>query len=1035
MQIMINKETIQKWWNVFVGDGRFTEVRILGKFTYSGYFKSVDNLVSQIEPYSNMEDEQIYFTLNTIDPACYGRQQSEKIVKSPKITTNDNDIIHRDWVMCDFDPIRKSGTNASEEEFELAHQKAQEVFRFLRDKGFEAPVICKSGNGWHLLYKIDVNVSDEATETIKGFFKYMGMKFSDDRVEFDEKNFNAARVCKLYGTMAKKGANLQDRPWRMSEIVYSPAEIKVTPLEKFKELADLLPKEEPKSVPNRNFRNQLSTNSPFDLVTWLNAHGVVYREKKTGASTLYELEYCPWVDTHSDKKKWDSALFQDTDGKITFNCTHSHCKGKTWQDVRLFYEPDAYDKPQWQPQPHRQYQPMRPKYEIKGEIPELGKKWLTMSSIKKVDLSKIDGVKTGFEQLDRSIVKLHYGEVTVISGSNACVDCDTEYFNGTQWKKISEFSLGESVLQYNPDGSANLVVPQRYIKTPCDELYLIQSITGVDQCVSGNHNLIYMTSKGNLAKKRVDEMLIQHENSRKGFSGKFYTTFSYNEGVGIDLSDIEIRLMCAIICEGSFSVNFRDKNIVRINIKKQRKKERLEMLLKQSGIPFRKEQYNPKDLQYNTYLFHAPRKEKEFLDYWYKCNAKQLSIVADEILHWDGTINLGKRKISSYSSTSKRNIDFVQFAFASVGVRTHIHVDDRVGKRHSDGKYIYKSICYQLTICRTKNPSIVNPKIKKQIGKIKTKDGYKYCFTVPSGMLVLRRNGNINITGNSGKSSWLNTLILNIANQGVPSALWSGELPEPILKAWIQMVAAGKNNLRMSQFGDGKFFVPQNIGDQIDKWLDNLLFIYNTEYGNQWEQLLADMEVMYNAGIKVFILDNLMAMNIDLLEGDKNNKQKTVILKVKEFAKKKNVHVILVAHPRKSMAFLRKNDISGTADLTNAVDNIFIMHRVNNDFLRQGEEFFGKGNMKQFDGFGNVLEVCKNRMYGIVDLFVGMHYELESRRFKNTIDENVKYGWELPPQQITFNYQEDHCANYEGDEPDNQELDPLGLPITGDAPF
>ena len=287
----------------------------------------------------------------------------------------------------------------------------------------------------------------------------------------------------------------------------------------------------------------------------------------------------------------------------------------------------------------------------------------------------------------------------------------------------------------------------------------------------------------------------------------------------------------------------------------------------------------------------------------------------------------------------------------------------------------------------------------------------------------------------SGKSSFLNTLILNIANQGVPSALWSGELPEPILKAWIQMVAAGKNNLRMSQFGDGKFFVPQNIGDQIDKWLDNLLFIYNTEYGNQWEQLLADMDVMYNAGIKVFILDNLMAMNIDLLEGDKNNKQKTVILKVKEFAKKKNVHVILVAHPRKSMAFLRKNDISGTADLTNAVDNIFIMHRVNNDFIRQGEEFFGKGNMKQFDGFGNVLEVCKNRMYGIVDLFVGMHYELESRRFKNTIDENVKYGWELPPQQITFNYQEDRCANYEGDEPDNQELDPLGLPITGNAPF
>ena len=1033
---MIDKTTIQKWWNIFVGDGGFTEVRILGKFSYSGYFKSVENLISQIEPYSNMDDEQIYFILNKIDDACYGRQQSEKIVKSPKITTNDNDIIHRRWVLCDFDPIRKSGTNASEEEFELAHKKAQDVFRFLSSKGFEQPVICKSGNGWHLLYKIDEPVSKEATEAIKGFFKYMGQQFSDDKVEFDEKNFNAARVCKLYGTVAKKGANLQDRPWRMSEIVWSPEEIKPTPIAKFKELADLVPKEEPK-VLNRINRNQFSTNQPFDLVSWLNEHGVIYREKKSGASTLYELEYCPWVDTHSDRKKWDSAIFQDASGKITFNCTHSHCKEKTWQDVRLFYEPDAYSKPQWQPQQRRQYMPMQPKYEIKGEIPELGKKWLTMSSIKKIDLSKIEGVKTGFVELDRSIVKLHYGEVTVLSGSNACVDCDTEYFNGTKWRKISEYVYGEKVLQYNVDGSAELVIPQRYIKSPCDELYLLQSVTGVDQCVSENHNLVYMTSKGNLNKKTVADMLLQHEKSIKGFAGRFYTTFKYVTNTIFPLSNDEIRIMCAIICDGHFGNKYKDKDIVRINIKKERKKKRLEMLLEKCGIPYRKEQYSPRDLQYSTYLFHSPRHEKEFGDEWFSCSSEQLAIVADEILYWDGTINNTKHKSSSYSSVSKRNIDFVQFAFASIGVRTSISVDDRVGKLHSDGKYRYKSVCYKLTICRTKNPSLINPVNKKRFEKVKTKDGNKYCFTVPSGMLVLRRNGNINITGNSGKSSWLNTLILNIANQGVPTALWSGELPEPILKAWIQMVAAGKNNLSLSQFGDGKYYVPNNIGERIDKWMDDKLFIYNTEYGNQWEQLLADMEVMFNAGIKVFVLDNLMAMNVDLLSGDKNEKQKQVILKIKEFAKKKNVHIILVAHPRKSMAFLRKTDISGSSDLTNAVDNLFIIHRVNNDFIRTGEEFFGKGQMTRYEGFGNVIEVCKNRMFGIVDLFVGMHYETESRRFKNTIDENIKYGWEIPPvqQQINYTYDGDSCANYEGDEQQYDEYDPLGLPPTNEAPF
>ena len=1026
---------IRKWHSVFKRQDELFEIRILGDRTWSGYFYDVEVAIKELEHFG---DCNTYYTINEVKKACASREQFNCFKQVKGTATSKTDIEHRWWLAVDVDCERPSGVASTDNEKEKAHKKAQEVYAFLRDNGFSMPVVCDSSSGYHLLYPIDMDNDQASEDTIKAFLEVLSNKFTDEDVKIDRALIDSNRILRLSGSIGCKGRNSAERPHRLAKILSTPKEIVRMNREKI-DVFNAKYAIKVEQTQRRQF-NGIS-NEQFNLRDFIEKYDIRIAKEIpiSGGGTKYILEECPFDSQH---KAPDSALFELPNGSVAFKCFHNSCSQYDWRAFRLHFEPHAYDYENLQGQhnqpqqyAHRQYTPQKPKYEIKGEIPELGKKWLTMSSIKKVDLSKIDGVKTGFEQLDRSIVKLHYGEVTVISGSNACVDCDTEYFNGTQWKKISEFSLGESVLQYNPDGSANLVIPQRYIKTPCDELYLIQSITGVDQCVSGNHNLIYMTSKGNLAKKSVDEMLIQHENSRKGFSGKFYTTFSYNEGVGIDLSDIEIRLMCAIICEGSFSVNFRDKNIVRINIKKQRKKERLEMLLKQSGIPFRKEQYNPKDLRYNTYLFHAPRKEKEFLDYWYKCNAKQLSIVADEILHWDGTINLEKRKISSYSSTSKRNIDFVQFAFASVGVRTHIHVDDRVGKRHSDGKYIYKSICYQLTICRTKNPSIVNPKIKKQIGKIKTKDGYKYCFTVPSGMLVLRRNGNINITGNSGKSSWLNTLILNIANQGVPSALWSGELPEPILKAWIQMVAAGKNNLRMSQFGDGKFFVPQNIGDQIDKWLDNLLFIYNTEYGNQWEQLLADMEVMYNAGIKVFILDNLMAMNIDLLEGDKNNKQKTVILKVKEFAKKKNVHVILVAHPRKSMAFLRKNDISGTADLTNAVDNIFIMHRVNNDFIRQGEEFFGKGNMKQFDGFGNVLEVCKNRMYGIVDLFVGMHYELESRRFKNTIDENVKYGWELPPKQITFNYQEDRCANYECDEPDNQELDPLGLPITGDAPF
>ena len=705
---MINEETIRRWWDIFVKDNGFTEVRILGRFQYSGYFDNVDSIIQAIKPYADMDDEQMYFVLNKIDSACFGRQQSGKIVKSPKITTNDNDIIRRCFVFVDFDPVRKSGTNASNEEFELAHKKAQDVFRFLREKGFSEPIICKSGNGLHLTYKVDFPNDEETTEIIKHFYEYLGSLFSDDKVDIDTKVFNLARLCKLYGTTAKKGANLQDRPWRMSEIIYVPKDLNITPIEKFKELADLLPKkEEPKPT-----AKTIRVGERFDLESWLVAHGIEYRKKQDGGSTKYEVKECPWKDTHSSNNPYSSALFQDSEGKITYTCAHSHCKDKQWKDFRLAYEPDAYTKiPAIQPiyQPRSYVQP-KPTYQIKDEIPELGEKWMSMSSIKKVDISQLEHVKTGFTDLDRNIIGLYMSEVTILSGSNA-----------------------------------------------------------------------------------------------------------------------------------------------------------------------------------------------------------------------------------------------------------------------------------------------------------------------------------------SGKSSWLNTLLMNIIEQGTKVALWSGELRPDILKAWLQMVAAGKNNLRLSAYGDGKYYVPNNVADRIDSWMDGKFFLYNNEYGAKWQQIFNDMELLLKAGVKVFALDNLFSLDIDILDGDKNNKQRELILQIKEFAKKNQVHIILVAHPRKVTTFLRKNDISGSSDLQNAVDKIFIIHRVNNDFFRAGADFFGEATINMYRGFGNVIEVCKERMFGIVDLMVGMHYEIESRRFKNTAEENTQYGWEREPTQSTmaFDNNDAQVSNYITTQPENNGIDenlPFGAPMD-DAPF
>ena len=711
----INESQIRQWWQLFNPQGKLVEIRLLGKAAYSGYFRDIDTLIAQLRPlldhnnYQYYGAMQAYFTLNEINDALYSREQHDTFVKKPKSTTNDGDITRRRMVLIDLDPSRAAGISASDDEFEKAHLKAVDVFRYLIGAGFKEPIITKSGNGWHVYLPCDMPNDEEHNELVKRFLQSLSKMFSDASVEIDEKVFNPARIDKLIGTWAKKGSDTPDRKWRIAEIVKVPADLSPNDDALFQKIADLLPKEEPKVAPNRRPQYQ-GNNTPFDLVTWLNEHGIKYREKKSGTSTLYELEYCPWVDTHSDRKKWDSALFVDNDGKITFNCTHSHCKDKTWHDVRLFYEPTAYDRPAYQPQyAPRIYAPQKPRYQIKEELPELGKKWLCMGDIQKVDLSSIPRIKTGINEIDRLLLGLAECEVTLLSGGNA-----------------------------------------------------------------------------------------------------------------------------------------------------------------------------------------------------------------------------------------------------------------------------------------------------------------------------------------SGKSSLLNTLICNFLQQGAPSALFSGELPAHILKAWIQMVAAGKENLKLSQYGDGKYFVPNNIAKRIDDWMDGKFFLFNNEYGNTWEEVFHDMKELLKAGVKVFILDNLMALDIDLLEGDKNNKQKNLILQLKDFAKTNNVHIIIVAHPRKSLAFLRKADISGTADLTNAVDNVFIAHRVNQDFLKAGAEFYGQSQIQRYSCFGNVVEISKNRMYGVCDVLVGLHYELESRRFKNTPDENIHYGWEAEPVQGTMSFNENERAEVyteQSDAPYAVGDMPFAPPIDGDAPF
>lgn len=667
---MIDREQLYQWWKIFHDEGDLHEIRIhgIGSFNASGYFRDIDSIINAIQKYDAQENAQIYFVLNKIDDDCYKRAQKDKIVNYVKPTTSDADIVGRKWILIDFDPKRKTGTSSSKEELLKARDVARRTYDFLIDQGINPPIVAMSGNGYHLLVRVQLANSDENQTLVARFLKALSMMFQTEDIDIDLKVYNAARICKLYGTWAKKGANTEERPWRMAKLIKVPEEIVQNKRDYIEKIANLYKEEKPQPTRENNYGQ-----GQIDVEAFLSKHGLEYRKTRTSSGTRYILKECPFGGSeHSDP---DSMVFQYDNGAVEFFCFHNSCEQYHWRDLRLKYEPDAYDKKDYNEFKYKQryyekYRPAPEPVKIKAETDELGKKWLTARDIKIVRDSDRFSIKTGIYALDKAIGGLFEEQTTVLSGINA-----------------------------------------------------------------------------------------------------------------------------------------------------------------------------------------------------------------------------------------------------------------------------------------------------------------------------------------SGKTAILNQLLLNAVQRDIPSALWSGELPAKRIKAWLCQTAAGKNNVVKVEGRDNAYEAIDSVIPKIENWLDERLIIYNNNYGNNCEQILADVEeAIVKYKLKFIVLDNLMALSLDYLVGTMNEKQKALMLKLDEIVKKYHVHILIIAHPRKEANFqlLRKESISGTSDLTNICWNLLLLHRINDDFEKRATEFWGKDKTSRiiFEGYNNIIEVAKNRDYGVENFIVGLYYEPETKRFKNSRAENMHYDWE-----------------------------------------
>lgn len=272
------------------------------------------------------------------------------------------------------------------------------------------------------------------------------------------------------------------------------------------------------------------------------------------------------------------------------------------------------------------------------------------------------------------------------------------------------------------------------------------------------------------------------------------------------------------------------------------------------------------------------------------------------------------------------------------------------------------------------------------------KSGYNSIDSLIGGFILGQVSVWSGLNG-SGKSAFLNQQVLDYISQGFKVMLFSGELMDYSIKNILYRLVAGKKYLTISENGTYYYLADNNIKMAIDDYIGNNLVIYNNKYGAKPKEIVETIRYAKNElGVQIVILDNLMTMNLRELNSNKYEAQSEFAKMIAGLAKELEIHIHCVMHPTKTTGFLRKNDISGSADLSNAVDNVFILHRNSNDFRKSYMEFNPKirENNDMFN-YNTFIEICKNREEGIQDRLLCFYFLPETKQIVENKDTEIPY--------------------------------------------
>jgi hypothetical protein len=321
------------------------EIRALGvihnrhSLGFMGYFDNAAIASREIVKELNTA-EAVYVTLNEIHPDLPHRVYNRVQVAEKGNSTSADHVRRRRWVLIDNDPSRLAKISTTEDEHTHAIEVAGRVRQWLRDDYFfPDPIYGDSGNGGHLLYRVDLPTDDGGL--VQRFLEALAYKFSDDRCAIDTSVADASRISKVYGTPARKGDHTPKRPHRLARLLEVPDQIEVITTEQVQRVIDdVLPPMQ--TVDESAASHDIHGGRSIDIDAWLKDHNISMRgpyewqSKDGNKGRRWILDMCQWNKDHTDNSAY---IVQLSSGAIAAGCKHNSCQGKGWHDLRDTIEP------------------------------------------------------------------------------------------------------------------------------------------------------------------------------------------------------------------------------------------------------------------------------------------------------------------------------------------------------------------------------------------------------------------------------------------------------------------------------------------------------------------------------------------------------------------------------------------------------------------------------------------------------------------------------------------------------------------------